>query len=189
MDLKKNITINKLLQKSKFIVSIIIFFTVCLIGSISDAASKTVTSVTDLAINKPPLQLVAIENDTQGCEFQVFYGSEAASAFVFPQSTFHFNAQKGLPLSGKDLMIIKCCKGSFLPVFVQYGGVASGEKQNGFDGPFYLSMWLHYPQVPETSKTHVRCMIKSGTIGTIGVKIGNKGDYRFVAYDNVNFIV
>lgn len=195
MGLKRNILSNgffqeldSLIKKSKLVISIIVFLAVCLIGSVSDAASKVVVSGSE-ATKKSLLQLVAVENDTHGCEFQIFSGSEMASAFVFPQSTFHFEAPKGIAVSNKDLIIIKCCKGSFLPVYVQYGGPASGEKQEGFDGPFYISMWLHYPQVPETVKTHVRCMVKSGTTGTIGIKIGNHGDYRFVAYENVHFIV
>lgn len=179
---------NNLVQKSKLVISVIIFFVVCLFGSVSHAGPKAVVPVVDTA-SRALLQLAAVENDTDGCEFQLFYGSDVATAFVFPRSTFHFNAQKALPLSTKDLVIIKCCKGSFLPVFVQHGGAASGDTQVGFDGPFYLSMWLAYPQVPETSKTHIRYMVKSGTTGTIGVKIGNRGDYRFVAYENVHFIV
>lgn len=183
MDSKKIIT-------PRLVISIIIFFVVCLFGSVSDAASKSAVVATGDNIVQSSLQLVAVENDTHGCEFQIFYGSDIASAFVFPQSIFHYNAQKALSLSSlKDLIIIKCCKGSFLPVFIAHGGVASGEVQEGFDGPFYLSMWLAYPQVPETSKTHVRYRVKSGTTGTIGVKIGNRGDYRFVAYENVHFIV
>lgn len=175
-------------QKSKYIVSGILFLMVCLAGSLSDASSKTVTVVTDPA-TKSQLKLVAVENDTQNCEFQIFSGSDIASGLVFPQTVFRFNPTAQLTLSSKDLIVLKCCKGSFLPVFIQYGGLASGDQQEGFDGPFYLSMWLNYPQVPEISKTRVRCLIKSGTIGTIGVKIGNRGDYRFVAYENVHFVI
>lgn len=195
MDSKKNSTsirffqrVDTFIKKSKYVVSIIVFLAICLVGCVSDASSKGVMPVAE-QITKSYIKLVGIENDTQTCEFQIFYGSDVASAFVFPRSKFQFDVQNGLPLSSKDLIIIKCCKGSFLPVFVQYGGVASGEKQEGFDGPFYLSMWLHYPQVPETSKTHIRCMVKSGTTGTVGVKIGNHGDYRFVAYENVHFVI
>jgi len=172
----------------KLVISIIIFFAVCLFGTVAEIHAKTLNAQV-VANDATGLKLIAIENDTDNCEFQIYFGSDAAAAFIFPHSTFHFGESKSLSLPSQQQLIIKCCKGSFLPVYVQYGGIASGEAEGGYDGPFYLSMWLQYPQVPETSKIHVRYMVHKDHVGTIGLKIGNKGDYRFVAYEHVKFVV
>ncbi len=40
----------------------------------------------------------------------------------------------------------------------------------------------------ESNKTHVRYAVKKGKIGCIGIKIGQKGDYRLVAHDDIKFV-
>ena len=75
-----------------------------------------------------------------------------------------------------------------MPVFIQDGGVASGQAEDGFEGPFLISMWLQQPNVSEVSKTHIRYIIKKGSVGAIGVRIGQKGDYRLVAYEDIKFL-
>ncbi len=171
----------------KLVISVIIFFAVCLFGTVSDINAKTLNAQI-VPNDATGLKLIAVENETDHCEFQIYYGSEASAGFVFPHTTFHFGQFKSLSLPTQDQLVIKCCKGSFLPVYVQYGGIASGDIEDGYEGPFFLSMWLQYPQVPETSKVHVRYMVHKDHIGTVGIKIGNKGDYRFVAYEHVKFI-
>ncbi|MCX5923972.1 MAG: hypothetical protein NTZ68_00905, partial [Candidatus Dependentiae bacterium] len=61
--------------------------------------------------------------------------------------------------------------------------------EEGYEGPFYISMWLNFPQVAESSKVHVRYAVAKGKMGSIGIKIGLKGDYRLVAHDDIKFIV
>lgn len=134
------------------------------------------------------IKLVSIENETDAMEFQTFYNYDGASAFVFPNSTFTFLPAKEIGLSPGNKLAIKCCKGSYVPVFMQDGGYASGMVEDGYEGPFYISMWLSIPNACETNKTHIRYALKKGTIGTIGVRIGKKGDYRLVAHDNIKFI-
>lgn len=171
----------------KLIISIIIFFTVCLIGSAFEAQAKQLTAgyVPDDVVK---IKLVSIENDTDAMEFQVFYGFEGPNAFVFPQSVFKYLPEKEIGLTASNIVSIKCCKGSYLPVFIQDGGYASGSVEDGYQGPFVISMWLAIPNAAELNKTHIRYIVKKGTVGTIGVRIGQKGDYRLVAYENIKFI-
>lgn len=170
----------------KFVVSIIVFLAVCVVGCFSEAAvlQPEVQNHDTLRI-----KLVGIENETEGCDFQIFSGTHSASAYVFPRSVFKYLENDAPGIVHKDAIVVKCCKGSFVPVYIQGGGIASGVPEDDFEGPYYLSMWLAYPQVPETSKIHVRYIVKKGKVGSVGLKIGNHGDYRFVAYDNVKFIV
>lgn len=171
---------------TKLIVSVVIFFMVCVFGCVFDMQAKMLVQ-SSMPNDTVRLQLIAIENETEYLEFKLFYGSDPAHGIIFPQSVYEI--QKPLSLSARDTLIIKCCKGSFLPVYIQDGGRASGEVEDGYEGPFYISMWLHYPQVAESSKIHVRYAIAKGKIGSIGIKIGLKGDYRLVAHDDVKFIV
>lgn len=164
----------------------IIFLGVCLWGSISTPDMLGIKVPKESKSNKVLLSF--IENDTPACEFQTFYGSEGSGSFVFPQSTFYFKPEEILDLSSGNILVIKCSKGSFFPVFVKHCGIASGQAPDGFEGPFYISMWLSHPQVPETSKVHVRYVCKKGIDGKVGIKIGSKGDYRFVADENIQFL-
>ncbi|MBI2344587.1 hypothetical protein HYV10_00755 [Candidatus Dependentiae bacterium] len=163
----------------------IIFLGICLWGSISTPNILGVKALEVPLAHK--LLLSFIENDTPGCEFQTFYASQGSSSFVFPQSTFYFKSE-ALDLSTGDTLVIKCSKGSFFPVFIKYCGIASGNAPENFEGPYYITMWLSNPQVPETSKVHVRYVRKKGVNGKIGIKIGSKGDYRFVADQNIQFL-
>ena len=180
---------NKLITP-KFIVSIVIFFLICFMGCVLDVHAKqsqllTAGYVPDETFK---IKLKAVENETERMEFQIFYGFDGVSAFVFPQTTFHFPAGKEIGLAARNILAIKCVKGSYLPVFIQDGGVASGQAEDGFEGPFLISMWLQQPNVSEVSKTHIRYIIKKGSVGAIGVRIGQKGDYRLVAYEDIKFL-
>lgn len=168
----------------RFIIFIFVFFSVCCIGCFLEPAFN----MTDPS-KFSKIQLTSIENDTPAYEFQMFYGPYPASALITANSTFKFSIQSSVPLDHPDHhLLIKCCKGSFLPVFIKYGGAASGDNLPGYDGPYYIAMWLSYPQVHENSKFNVRYYVKSGSVGKVGLKIGMQGDYRFIAHDNVQFL-
>lgn len=179
---------SKVLITPKLVITAIIFFAICLFGTFSEIQAKMLDAEV-IPNDTTGIKLIAIENDTDHCDFQIYYGSEAASAYVFPHTTFHFSQFKSLFLPSGDLLTIKCNKGPFLTVYIRYGGIASGDVEDEYSGPFYISMWLEYPQVPESSKVRVRYFVQKDKVGTIGLKIGNKGDYRFVAYENVKFVV
>ena len=177
----------KLIITPKFIISATIFLIVCCFGSNSESISPK-NNLQDITIKKHNLHMIAVENNTNNCEFQTFYGADAANCFVAPNSTFYFSPDQEIPLDSNNLLMIKCCKGSFLPVYARCQGVASGELKQGYDGPFYLSMWLAYPQVYEDSKINIRYYVKNDAVGKIRLKIGQEGDYRFVADENISFI-
>lgn len=183
---------NKLITP-KFIISIVIFFLICFVGCVFDVQAKQTQQSQLLTAGYTPddsfrIKLVAVENETERMEFQVFYSFDGPSAFVFPQTTFKYQPEKEIGLSARNILAIKCVKGSYLPVFIQDGGLASGQVEDGYEGPFVISMWLQQPNMSEFNKTHIRYALKKGTVGTIGVRIGQKGDYRLVAYDNVKFM-
>ncbi|MFA5998627.1 MAG: hypothetical protein WC747_01240 [Candidatus Babeliales bacterium] len=171
---------------TKLIVSALIFFMVCLFGCVFDTQAETLV-LSSMPGDTARLNLISIENETENLEFQLFYGADSAHGIIFPQSVYE--CQKSLSLSGRAALVLKCCKGSFLPVYIQDGGFASGTIEEGYEGPFYISMWLQFPQVAESSKVHVRYAVAKGKMGSIGIKIGLKGDYRLVAHEDVKFIV
>ncbi|MBP9764731.1 hypothetical protein KBD08_00155 [Candidatus Babeliales bacterium] len=173
----------------KQIFSIIVFFAVCLMSCWSEAEAAKYVAMQKMPHDTVRLELATIENDTQHCEFQLFAGSDTPCAYVFPKTVFTFPDTKLIAVGSQQILVIKSTKGSFLPVYIQHGGLASGQVKPNYEGPYYISMWLEYPYVPETSKVHVRYMLKKDTVGKVGIKIGSEGDYRFVAHDNVEFIV
>jgi hypothetical protein len=188
MELKISVVIKCFLSVSSLIV--------CLSGSIipafavSNGSKKYQLSSTQGYLHEGAwLKLTSVENETEACEFKIFYGSDSSSGFVFPKSIFTFDPKNYITLNSEDMLVLKCSRGSFYPVFVKHCGFASGQAPEGFEGPYCISMWLAHPQVPETSKVYVRYVIKKGTEGHVGIKIGKKGDYRFVAHQNVHFLM
>ncbi len=137
------------------------------------------------------LQLVAVENATTSLEFKIFPDTEASAGLVTPLSTLVFsevNHTKPLEFKSISPISIVCTKGSYLPVYIKDEGPVSGLAPSGYLGPYYISMWLPYPYVPESSKIHIRYAVKLGKVGKVGVKIGSKGDYRLVAIEDVKFL-
>jgi hypothetical protein len=171
----------------KLCISIVIFFMVCLLGCVLDLKAKQLSPgyMQDDAVR---VKLISADNDTDAMEFQIFYNYDGPSAFLFPHTTFKYLPEKAIGLAPRNLLTIKCSKGSYQPVFIQDGGLASGVAPDGYEGPFYISMWLAQPNASFANKTNICYAVKKGKIGTIGVKIGQKGDYRLVAHDDVMFI-
>src|SRR3990167_7134242 len=98
----------------KFIISIILFFMICLIGCVFELQAKQLSAgyVPDETVR---LKLVVVENETDTLEFQIFYNFDGPSAFVFPHSTFRYEVDKEVGLNARNLLAVKCCKGSYLP--------------------------------------------------------------------------
>lgn len=136
------------------------------------------------------LQLVSVDNDTEGLEFQIFPPLKQSVGLSLPMATLSLVDEKdrGVDLDRQYPLIIKCSKGSYRSVFVKDGRAVSGKGMEGYDGPFCVSMWLPYPSVAESSKLHIPYVVKKGKRGKIGIKIGSKGDYRLVAVSDVKFI-
>lgn len=136
------------------------------------------------------LQLVSVENNTDGLEFQIFPPLKQSAGLSLSMAPLSLVDEKGvgIALNRKHPLTIKCSKGSYRSVFIQDENAVSGNHVEGFDGPFYLSMWLPYPNVADSSKLHIPYVVAKGKYGKIGLKIGAKGDYRLVAVSDVKFI-
>lgn len=186
-DYKGGFFMESKLVTPKFIISTVVFILVCIFGCFVPVYPKLLDSgyVPDQNFK---IKVVAIENETENMQFQVFSGYDGASAFVFPNSTFTYAQDKAVGLSLTDKLVIKCVKGSYLPVFIQDGGPASGPVEDGYQGPYVISMWLGFPSTSLGSKTNICYVLKKDQIGTIGIRIGQKGDYRLVAHENIKFL-
>ena len=137
------------------------------------------------------VHVISIENGTEFLEFQVYTNATSLLALVVPLSTLSIsNDSTEIPIELNDRypLVIKCSKGPYLPVYIKDGGKASGTVPDGYEGPYFVSMWLPYPHVPESSKIHIRYVVKQGKTGKIGIKIGSKGDYRLVALQDIKFL-
>ncbi|MBI2353190.1 hypothetical protein HYV11_03060 [Candidatus Dependentiae bacterium] len=138
------------------------------------------------------LKVMTVENETDSLEFKVFTGYKPMLGLLLPMSTLHIIDQDqntGIALSQRDPFMISCSKGSFRPVFIQDGSRVSGKIEDGYDGPYVVSMWLSFPYIADSSKIHVPYLVKKGEIGKIGVKIGQQGDYRLKALsDTIKFL-
>lgn len=133
------------------------------------------------------IEIVSIENQTNYSEFKVFYGAGVSRGLIFPQTTFTFDKPMGMTQQSATVQLL-CSKGSYLSIYVQDEGRASGEADDGYDGPYYLSMWLGYPQVNEQEKISIRYEVTAGKVGKIGLKIGSKGECQVVALQDVKLL-
>lgn len=133
------------------------------------------------------VEIVSIENETDHSEFKVFYGAGLSRGIIFPHTTFTFDKALGMVQNNATVQLL-CSKGSYLSIFLQDEGRASGKADDGYDGPYYLSMWLKYPQVNEQEKVSVRYQVAAGRVGKIGLKIGSKGECQVVALQDVKLL-
>ncbi len=132
------------------------------------------------------LELVSVENGTTSSEFKVFHGVDSASGLVFPATTLTF--ETALRLNQNERIQLLCSTGSYISIYIKDEGAAGGTVEDGYDGPYYLSMWLGYPQVSEDQRVRVRYAVKSGTVGKIGIKIGSKGQCQIAALEDIKIL-
>lgn len=132
---------------------------------------------------KAHVKVVSLQNDTNSSEFKVFYGAGLSRGTSFPGTKLTFSS--ALPLIQNTPITFQCSRGSYLMIYLKDEGLASGQVEDGFEGPYCLSMWLGYPQVDEQEKVYIRYAVKSDRIGQVGVKIGSKGECQILALEDV----
>lgn len=133
------------------------------------------------------LSLRAVENQTLNSSFKIFYSNSDSLALLMPQSIFLFKPAEML-LQQNESFCLQCVKGSFLPIYIKDEGKASGQAPVGFHGPYYLSMWLHYPDVPEEQKQYVRYVVKIGQQAEFCIRINPQGDCQIIALSNMELL-
>ena len=137
---------------------------------------------------KKRLSLRAVENQTANSSFKMFYASGESIALVVPQSKYVFLPDEML-LQQNELFCLQCVKGSFLPIYIKDEGKVSGQAPEGFYGPFYISMWLNYPEVPEDQKIYVRYVVKIGCQAQCAIRINPEGDCQLIALENMELLL
>lgn len=166
------------------------FFIVILLGIIASGASHgTAEVLTDGYVpgTEHRLSISSIENQTPNSYFQVFYKDEGSKVLLTPNSKCEFNTGE-FALNQISPVRLICSQGSYLPIYIQDEGRASGAAPSGYRGPYYLSMWLSYPHVADEFKVHVRYAVLARKVGEIGVRVGDKGDCQIVALSNVKLL-
>jgi hypothetical protein len=134
------------------------------------------------------LSLRAVENQTHHSFFKVFYSNGESLGLVVPQSIFIFKPGE-LYLQQHENFCLQCVKGgSFLPIYVRDQGRAAGQAPEGFHGPYYVSMWLNYPDVSEDEKQYVRYVVKNGQQAEFCIRINSKGDCQIIVLSNMQLL-
>lgn len=133
------------------------------------------------------LSLRAVENQTKHSAFKIYYSGGDSLALLSPQSVFLLKP-KELFFQQNEVFCIQCVKGSFLPIYVKDEGKVSGQAPEGFYGPFYLSMWLNYPDVSEDQKMYVRYVVKIGKHAEFAIRINGEGDCQVIALANMQLL-
>ncbi len=133
------------------------------------------------------LSLRAVENQTIHSSFKIYYSNGESLALLSPQSIFLFKPGE-LFLQQHENFCLQCVKGSFLPIYIKDEGKVGGQAPAGFHGPYYISMWLNYPDVPEDQKQYVRYVVKIGHHGEFCVRINPRGDCQIIALSNMELL-
>ena len=87
-----------------------------------------------------------------------------------------------------DKVCIQCVIGSFLPIYIKDEGRCSGQAPLGYHGPYYMSMWLEYPDVGDEQKIHVRYIVEFNKRGEIGIRIDPTGNCQILALNNIKLL-
>lgn len=133
------------------------------------------------------LSLRAIENQTLHSSFKIYYSNSESLALLTPQSIFLFKPGE-LLLQEHENVCLQCVKGSFLPIYIKDEGKVAGQAPEGFYGPYYLSMWLNYPDAPEDQKQYVRYVVKIGQQAEFAIRINLQGDCQIIALSNMQLL-
>lgn len=133
------------------------------------------------------LSLRAVENQTLHSSFKIYYSNGDSLALLTPQSIFVFKPGEML-LQQHENFCLQCVKGSFLPMYVKDEGKAGGQAPAGFHGPYYLSMWLNYPDVAEEQKQYVRYVVQIGQQAEFCIRINPQGDCQVIALENMELL-
>ena len=133
------------------------------------------------------LSLRVIQNQTINSSFKVFYSNSDCLGFITPQSVLTLQPSEML-LQEDEKLCLLCVKGSFLPIYIKDEGRVSGQVPVGFHGPYYLSMWLEYPDVSDEKKIHVRYMVENNKQGEIGIRIDPLGNCQILALSNITLL-
>ncbi len=133
------------------------------------------------------LSLRAIENQTLNSSFKAYYSNSDSLALLTPQSIFIFKPAEML-LQQHEIFCLQCVKGSFLPIYIKNEGKVAGQAPVGFHGPYYLSMWLNYPDVAEEQKQYVRYVVKIGHQAEFCIRINPQGDCQIIALANMELL-
>lgn len=133
------------------------------------------------------LSLRVIQNQTINSSFKFFYSNSDSLGFITPKSVLDLQPGE-LFLQQNENLCILCVKGSFLPIYIKDEGRVSGQVSPGFHGPYYLSMWLEYPDVSDEKKIHVRYMVENNKQGEIGIRIDPFGNCQILALSNIKLL-
>ena len=133
------------------------------------------------------LSLRAVENQTLNSAFKIYYSSGESLALLVPQSIFLFKPDE-LYLQQNENFCLQCVKGSFLPIYVKDEGKCGGQAPEGFHGPYYISMWLNYPDVAEDQKQYVRYVVRIGHQAEFCIRINQQGDCQIIALANMELL-
>ena len=133
------------------------------------------------------LSLRAVENQTIHSAFKMYYSNGENIALLVPQSIFLFKPEE-LYLQQQEIFCLQCVKGSFLPIYLRDEGKVAGQAPDGFHGPYYISMWLNYPDVPEDQKQYVRYVVKIGHQAEFSIRINPQGDCQIIALSNMELL-
>lgn len=133
------------------------------------------------------LSLRAIQNQTVNSSFKLFYSSSDCLGFITPKSVLSLKPAE-IYLQEDERLCLLCVKGSFLPIYIKDEGRVSGQVPAGFHGPYYLSMWLEYPDVSDERKIHVRYMVEENKTGEIAIRIDPYGNCQILALSNIKLL-
>jgi hypothetical protein len=134
------------------------------------------------------LSLRAVENQTMHSSFKIFYSNGESLALIVPQSIFLFKPSE-LFLQQHETFCVQCVKGgSFLPIYLKDEGKVSGQAPVGFHGPYYISMWLNYPDVSEDQKQYVRYVVEFGQQAEFCIRVNPAGDCQIIALAHMELL-
>jgi len=133
------------------------------------------------------LSLRVVQNQTVNSSFKLFYADSDCFGFITPQSVLTLQPSE-MFLQQNEKLCLQCVKGGFLPIYIKDEGRVSGQAPVGYHGPYYLSMWLEYPEVTDEQKIHIRYIVEINRRGEIGIRIDPTGNCQLLALDHIKFL-
>jgi hypothetical protein len=128
------------------------------------------------------------ENNSSS-DYKVFVGSGDSRFMLIHNTRFdleqtHPQLSESIRVSDKIRIDLQAVTDDTKSIYVKFGGYASGKCDQGYeDGPFYIEMWLEYPDAPEINRDYVR-YCQRGTEGRLGLRVNEAGEPEIFTVDN-----
>src|SRR3990170_8168426 len=122
--------------------------------------------------------LTKFENKSQNIDYKIFIGKDDTSLYLLKKNSsldLKNITENKIHITSSIITVLSSLNTEFPHIYLQFGGLASGECPDGYSTPYYVELWQGHYDLPDVERKSIRYCQKEKT-GTIGLRIDEKGN-------------